>query len=85
VTSGEYLIPIGIGVFFAIVGIILIFLGRGEERSYYDSLASRPDAREFLERWPERPRVGALKIGGWIALVVGGLLMVMGGAFWLWG
>jgi hypothetical protein len=85
VTSGEYLIPIGIGGFFAIVGIILIFLGRGEERSYYDSLASRPDAREFLERWPERPRVGALKIGGWIALVVGGLLMVMGGAFWLWG
>jgi len=85
VTSGEYLIPIGIGGFFAIVGIILIFLGRGEERSYYDSLTSRPDAREFLERWPERPRVGALKIGGWIALIVGGLLMVMGGAFWLWG
>jgi len=29
--------------------------------------------------------VGALKIGGWIALIVGGLLMIMGGAFWLWG
>lgn len=84
-TSGEYLIPIGIGGFFAIVGIILIFLGRGEEKNYYDSLASRPDAREFLERWPERPRVGALKIGGWIALIVGVLLMVMGGAFGLWG
>ena len=84
-TSGEYLIPIGIGGFFAIVGIILIFLGRGEERHYYDSLAQRPDAREFLERWPERPRVGALKIGGWISLVVGVLLMAMGGAFWLWG
>jgi hypothetical protein len=85
VTSGEYFIPIGIGGFFAIVGIILIFLGRGEEHRYYDSLAQRPDAREFLERWPERPRVGALKIGGWIALIVGGLLMIMGGAFWLWG
>jgi len=84
-TSGEYLIPIGIGGFFAIVGIILIFLGKVEEKNYYDSLASRPDAREFLEHWPERPRVGALKIGGWIALIVGGLLMVMGGAFWLWG
>jgi uncharacterized membrane protein len=85
VTSGEYFIPIGIGGFFAIVGIILIFLGRGEERHYYDSLASRPDAREFLERWPERPRVGTLKIGGWITLVIGLLLMIMGGAFWLWG
>lgn len=84
-TSGEYFIPIGIGGFFAIVGIILIFMGRGEERSYYDSLARRPDAREFLERWPERPRLGALKIGGWIALIVGALLMIMGGAFWLWG
>jgi len=85
VTSGEFFIPIGIGGFFAIVGIILIFLGRGEEHRYYDSLARRPDAREFLERWPERPRVGTLKIGGWIALIVGGMLMIMGGAFWLWG
>jgi hypothetical protein len=85
VTSGEYFIPIGIGGFFAIVGIILIFLGRGEERNYYESLAQRPDAREFLEHWPERPRVGALKIGGWITLIIGLLLMIMGGAFWLWG
>jgi hypothetical protein len=85
VTSGDYLIPVAIGGFFAIVGIILIFLGRGEEHRYYDSLAQRPDARECLERWPERPRLGALKIGGWIALIVGVLLMAMGGAFWLWG
>jgi hypothetical protein len=85
VTSGEYLIAIGIGGFFAIVGIILIFLGRGEEHRYYDSLSRRPDAREFLERWPPRPRLGALKIGGWISLGVGVLLMIMGGAFWLWG
>lgn len=81
-TSGEYLIPIGIGGFFAIVGIILIFLGRGEEGHYYDSLAHRPDVREFLE---SPRRAGALRIGGWITLIVGGLLMAMGGAFWLWG
>ncbi len=83
--SGDYFIPIGIGGFFAILGIILIVLGKGEERAYYDSLASRTDAREFLEHWPERPRVGSLKIGGWIALAVGLLMVVMGGAFWLWG
>jgi hypothetical protein len=85
VTSGEYFIPIGIGGFFAIVGVILILLGRGEEHRYYDSLARRPDAREFLERWPPRPRVGTLKIGGWIALAVGVILLIMGIAFWLWG
>ena len=83
--SGECLIPVGIGGFFAIVGIILLVLGRGEDSSYYDSLAERPDAREFLDHWPERPGVGALKIGGWITLGMGVLLMVMGGAFWLWG
>ena len=84
-TSGEYLIVIGIGGFFAIIGIILVLLGRGEENRYYDSLARRPDAREYLERWPPRPRLGALKIGGWISLGIGVLLMIMGGAFWLWG
>jgi hypothetical protein len=84
-TSGEYLIPVAMGGVFAIVGIILIFLGRGEERNYYDSLMTRHDAREFLEHWPERPRVGALKIGGWICLAIGLLLIIMGGAFWLWG
>ena len=84
-TSGDYWLPIAIGGFFAIVGIILVILGRGEERRYYDSLAQRTDAREFLERWPERPRLGALKIGGWITIIVGGMLIIMGGAFWLWG
>jgi len=85
VSSSDYFIPMGMGGFFAIVGIILIILGKSEERAYYDSLAGRPDAREFLEHWPERPRVGSLKIGGWVALTVGLLLVVMGGAFWLWG
>ncbi len=83
--SSDYLIPMGMGGFFAILGIILILLGRHEERTYDESLANRPDAREFLEHWPERPRVGALKIGGWVALAVGLVLVVMGGAFWLWG
>jgi hypothetical protein len=83
-TSGEQLIPIIMGGIFALVGIVLIFLGRGEERRYYDSLVNRHDAREFLEHWPERPGVGALKIGGWICLAIGLLLIIMGGAFWLW-
>jgi hypothetical protein len=81
----DYVIMVCMGGFFVILGIILIFLGKGEARHYYDSLAGRPDAREFLERWPERPRVGAVKIGGWIALAVGLGLVVVGGAFWLWG
>lgn len=84
-TSGEYIIPMGIGGFFVLLGIILVALGRGEEKSYYDSLASRPDVREFMEHWPERPRVGAVKIGGWVSLAVGLVTIAISGALWLWG
>jgi len=75
----------GIGGFFALLSIILIVWGKLEKRAYYDSLAARGDAREFLEHWPERPRLGAMKTGGWVALAVGVVLVVTGGAFWLWG
>ena len=83
--QGDCFIMLGMGGFFVILGIILVVWGRGEQRGYYDSLAERGDAREFLEHWPERPRVGALKIGGWIALSVGLVLAVVGGAFLLRG
>jgi hypothetical protein len=81
----DYFIMTCVGGFFIILGIIFIFLGKGEEKGYFDSLAARADVREFLERWPERPRVGAVKIGGWIALAIGLVLAVVGGVFWLWG
>jgi len=75
----------GMGGLFILLGLGAIIWGRSEEKSYYDSLSSRPDTREFLERWPHRPQFGALKIGGWIAVAIGVLMIVMGGAFWLWG
>jgi len=80
----DHFIMLGVGGIFVILGIILILLGRGEAKGYYDSLANRPDAREFLEHWPQRPRVGAVKIGGWISLAVGLVLAAVGGAWWFW-
>lgn len=71
------------GGFFLIIGLVLLFLGRGEEKGYYNSLTDRTDAREFLDHWPRRPRVGSIKVGGWIALAVGLTLVVAGGVFWL--
>ena len=84
-TSSEYIIPMAIGGFFVLLGIILIALGKGEEKSYYDSLASRSDVREFMEHWPERPRVGSVKIGGWVSLAVGLVTIAISGALWIWG
>ena len=61
-----------------IVGGVIFFLGIGsiiwgsrEEESYYDSLTTRFDLREFFSRWPSRPEPGALKVGGWIAVALG--------------
>ena len=81
----DHFMFIGVGGIFVILGIILIFWGRGEAKGYYDSLATRSDVREYLEHWPPRPRVGAGRIGGWIALAVGLILAAVGGALWFWG
>jgi len=75
----------GMGGLFILLGLGAIIWGRREERSYYDSLSTRTDVREFLEHLPEHPQFGALKIGGWIAIAIGVLMIAMGGAFFLWG
>ena len=81
----DHFIMMGAGGLFVILGIILICWGKGEEKGYYNSLATRSDVREYLEHWPERPRVGAGKIGGWVSLAVGLVLAAVGGAWWFWG
>ena len=79
----EILILTGMGGIFILLSIAMFIWAKYEEKKYYDSLTNRPDAREFLEHWPKRPEPGALKLGGWIALAIGLLLAIMGGAFWL--
>lgn len=81
----DHFIFMAVGGIFVILGIALVLWGRGEAKGYYSSLTDRPDAREFLEHWPQRPRVGAGQIGGWISLAVGLVLVAVGGALWIWG
>ena len=78
-------ILMGMGGLFVLLGIASIFWGRGEQKSYFNAISSRQDVREYLEHEPERPEPGALKIGGRIAIAIGLLMVVMSGAFWLWG
>ena len=83
---GEYFILMGVGGLFIILGFAAIIWGRHEEKSYFDTIATRTDdLREFMEHWPPRPQPGALKIGGWIAIAAGLLLLVVGVIFWLLG
>ena len=83
--GGDCLILMGIGGLFILLGLGSVIWGRSEERRYYDSLSKRTDVREYLEHEPQRPEPGALKIGGWIAIAIGLVMVAMGGAFWLWG
>ncbi|MDI6815194.1 MAG: hypothetical protein QMC90_03860 [Dehalococcoidales bacterium] len=81
----DYFILMGIGGLFILLGLAAIIWGKSEEKSYYNSLSTRTDVREYLEHWPSRPEPGALKIGGWIAIAIGLAMLAMGGIFWLWG
>ncbi len=78
-------IVMGMGGFFILLGFATIFWGKREGKSYFNSISTRHDAREFLERQPECREPKALKIGGWLAIITGLLMVVMGGALWLWG
>lgn len=82
---GDWLMILAAGGIFLLLGISSYIWGRSEEKSYYDSMpARRFDVREYLERSPFRPEPGALKIGGWIAIALGLLMVLAGGALWLW-
>ncbi len=74
-------IMMGTGGFFLLLGIIAFLWARGEERGLNYGLSQRPDLREFLTRWPPRVEPGALRVGGWIFIAVGLVLIILGGAF----
>jgi len=77
----DSIILLGLGGFFVVLGLVALFWGRREEKRYYDSIAERHDAREFLEHWPRRPEPGATKVGGWISFALGAILLIIGGVF----
>ena len=81
----DYLILMGMGALFILLGLAAVLWGKQEAKGYYDAIAARSDVREFVEHEPERPEPGALKIGGWIAISIGLLMIITGGAFLLWG
>jgi hypothetical protein len=70
---------------FVIIGGVLFLLGVGaviwgmvEERRIFEALSKKPDLREFSLKHVESPQPGALKIGGWIGVGIGVLVIAAG-------
>ena len=83
--SGDLITACIVGGVFIILGIVGIIWGKIEEGSWYNSISTRIDVREFLDRAPGRPEPGALKIGGRISLAIGIIISLVGLGFYLWG
>ncbi|MBN2240212.1 MAG: hypothetical protein JW712_10600 [Dehalococcoidales bacterium] len=81
----DFIVIMGIGGLFVLLGIGAIIAGKIEEKKYYSSITSRPDAREFVEGWPKRSQFGSMQTGGWIAIAIGVLILVIGGIYKIWG
>lgn len=80
----DFFTLMGVGGLFILLGIGSVIWGVVEEKHYYNALAEKPgDIREFLERMPPRPQPAALRIGGWIAIAVGLVLLAVGLTLWL--
>ena len=77
-SSGETIILMGVGGGFMLLGIIAILWGRYEEKRLFDALAEKRDLREFSLNHVDSPQPGALRIGGWIAIALGALLLLVG-------
>jgi hypothetical protein len=80
--QGDWYILVIVGGVFVILGIALILWGIREEKRLFEELAAKPDLREFSLDHVETPQPGALKIGGWIAIALGVVVLVVGIIMW---
>ena len=74
---------LALGIFFILLGVAFIVWNKREKKTYYNSLVTRRDMKEFITREPERPWLNAWQIGGRISLIIGIVLAIAGGALWL--
>ncbi len=80
--QGDWYILIIVGGVFIILGIAGVIWGIREEKRIFDALSKKPDLREFSLKHIETPQPGALKIGGWIAIGLGLMMVIVGIIFW---
>jgi hypothetical protein len=78
--EGSYQVVLGLGGLFVLLGIVFMLGNRREKNKYYNSiLLTRRDIKETITHEHERFWLHAWKIGGWISLIVGIVLLIIGG------
>jgi hypothetical protein len=80
--QGDWYILVIVGAVFTVLGVLGILWGIREEKRIFEALASKPDLREFSLKHVESPQPGALKTGGWIAIAVGVVVLIVGIIVW---
>jgi hypothetical protein len=79
-SGASYQVILGMGGFFVLLGIIFILGNRRDKRKYYNSiLLTQRDIKETITHEHERFWLQAWQIGGWISLIVGIVLLIIGG------
>jgi hypothetical protein len=76
----SYQVILGMGGFFVLLGILFILGNRREKKKYYNGiLLTQRDIKETITHEHERFWLQAWQIGGWISLIVGIVLLIIGG------
>ena len=79
-SGASYQVILGMGGFFVLLGIIFILGNRREKKKYYNGiLLTQRDIKETITHEHERFWLQAWQIGGWISLIVGIVLLIIGG------
>jgi hypothetical protein len=79
----SYQVILGMGGFFVLLGILFILGNKREKKKYYNSiLLTRRDIHETITREHERFWLQAWQIGGWVAIIVGIVLLIVGVVMW---
>lgn len=79
-SAASYQVILGMGGFFVFLGVIFILWNRKEKQKYYNSiLLTQRDIKETITHEHERFWLHAWRIGGWISLIVGIILLIIGG------
>ena len=79
----DWIILFGMGGFFTVVGLVLVVTGRSGEVNYIQRLSRRPDLRKYVQR-QSLTMYEAWKVGGWVTLAVGLVMLAVGGGLWFW-